>query len=244
MIQWLKDRGKGFYKLGGNLDIVWRIAEIDTIMSFEFDHFFILTSPGAPQAELLSGIGLIEGSPNDHPGQGTANRRFFFLDSMLELLYIRDVCEAANGPGGRLGFVERAKDTSASPFGLIFKAGPDSAGAPFLGWRYYADYLESGQYFHVGENSDLLEEPLCIYIPFDLPSPAIQPKQGEPYTKITELRVIVQVFRPSSVLETINQSDRISLQLGEAHRLEVVFNEEKKGRFKDFRPGLPLIMRW
>ena len=103
-------------------------------MSFELDHFFILTSPGAPQAELLSGIGLIEGSPNDHPGQGTANRRFFFSDSMLELIYIRDANEAANGPGSRLGFVERAKDPSASPFGLIFKEVPKSSGAPFPGW--------------------------------------------------------------------------------------------------------------
>ncbi len=47
-------------------------------MTIELDHFFILTDPGAPQAELLTEIGLVEGTPNDHPGQGTANRRFFF----------------------------------------------------------------------------------------------------------------------------------------------------------------------
>ena len=140
--------------------------------------------------------------------------------------------------------MERAKDPSASPFGLIFKEVPKSSGAPFPGWQYHPDFLESGQFFHVGENSDLLEEPLCIYVPFDLPLPANQPKQVEPYTRVTELRVIVPVFRLSSVLETLCQGDRISLQLGEEHHLEVVFNEEKTGQIKDFRPGLPLTIRW
>ncbi|MDJ0955355.1 MAG: hypothetical protein QNI91_00775 [Arenicellales bacterium] len=213
-------------------------------MSIELDHFFILTTPGAPQAELLSEIGLTEGSPNDHPGQGTANRRFFFSNSMLELIYIRDAAEAASGPGSQLRFVERANDVNASPFGLVFKAIPGSAGAIFPGWRYYPDYLETGRYLYIGQNSDILEEPLCVCITFDLPLSTNQPLQVEPYTMVTELRIGIPVLRPSSVLETITQSERVSLQLGEPHRLEVVFNEEQEGQFKDFRSGLPLIMRW
>ena len=213
-------------------------------MSIELDHFFVLTSPGAPQAELLSEFGLTEGNPNDHPGQGTANRRFFFSNSMLELIYIRDAKEAVNGSGSRLRFLERVDDVNASPFGLIFKTGRGAAGTPFPGWRYYPDYLDAGRYFYVGQNSDLLEEPLCVYVPFDLPLSANQPQQVEPYTRITELRVIVPILRPSSVLETISKSECVSLQSEEAHRLEIVFNEEKQSQHKDFRPELPLIIRW
>jgi hypothetical protein len=55
-------------------------------MTIALDHFFILTEPGSPQADLVSGIGLKEGASNNHPGQGTANRRFFFSNSTLELL--------------------------------------------------------------------------------------------------------------------------------------------------------------
>jgi hypothetical protein len=33
---------------------------------------------------------LTEGTPNIHPGQGTANRRFFFRNAMLELLWVND----------------------------------------------------------------------------------------------------------------------------------------------------------
>jgi len=72
-------------------------------MTIELDHFFILTDLGAPHADLLSGIGLIEGPRNDHLGQGTANRRFFFSNTALELLYVNDANEAANGRGSRFG---------------------------------------------------------------------------------------------------------------------------------------------
>jgi len=42
-------------------------------------------------------MGLTEGTRNDHPGQGTANRRFFFSNTALELLYVSDANEAEEG---------------------------------------------------------------------------------------------------------------------------------------------------
>jgi hypothetical protein len=213
-------------------------------MTIELDHFFILTDPGAPQANLLSGLGVIEGATNNHPGQGTANRRFFFSNSMLELIYIRDIDEAKSGPGSRLRFVERAASASASPFGLILRAGPGMSGEAFPGWRYYPEYLEEGQYFHIGGNSELLAEPLCVFMPFHLP---VSERQSQPvgsFATITEIRISVPVDRPSPVLETIAGCELISLQLKEPHRMELVFNEEREGKFRDFQPELPLIIRW
>ena len=114
-------------------------------MTTELDHFFILTDPGAPHADLLSRIGLTEGPRNDHPGQGTANRRFFFSNMALELLYVNDANEAANGRGSRLRFPGRAQDTKASPFGLIVRATNESTDVPFPGWRYCPDYFPADQ---------------------------------------------------------------------------------------------------
>ncbi len=72
-------------------------------MEFELDHFFVLCSLGAPEASLLTAVGLIEGEPNTHPGQGTANRRFLNLKSCLT----RSICwksgsMAAGRPGHRI----------------------------------------------------------------------------------------------------------------------------------------------
>jgi hypothetical protein len=55
-------------------------------VAVEIDHVFIGCRPGAPEADSMLKRGFVEGSPNTHPGQGTANRRFFFDNFMLELL--------------------------------------------------------------------------------------------------------------------------------------------------------------
>src|ERR1700745_45048 len=59
-------------------------------MQIELDHLFVCTSVGAPEAEDLVRFGLQEGPPNQHPGQGTANRRFAFVNAMLELRWVSD----------------------------------------------------------------------------------------------------------------------------------------------------------
>lgn len=63
-------------------------------MGIELDHVFVCVAAGAPEGNRLTTFGLIEGTPNSHPGQGTANRRFFFRNAMLELLYVHDEREA------------------------------------------------------------------------------------------------------------------------------------------------------
>jgi len=56
-------------------------------VAFEIDHLYVLASVGAPEADRLLDAGFVEGSRNAHRGQGTANRRFFFSDTMLEFLW-------------------------------------------------------------------------------------------------------------------------------------------------------------
>lgn len=75
--------------------------------SFELDHVFIWTAAGAPEADLLRDFGLTEGPPNVHPGQGTANRRFFFHNAMLELLWVHDRAspECTHAPDPPVGAV-------------------------------------------------------------------------------------------------------------------------------------------
>ncbi len=213
-------------------------------MTIELDHFFILTEPGAPHADLLSAIGLNEGTRNDHPGQGTANRRFFFPNTALEFIFVRDANDAANGRGSRLRILDRYESFNASPFGLIVRATGDSVDVPFPGWRYCPEYFRSDQCFHVGENSDLLEEPLCIYMPSNLPLPDTQLRLANPHMTVTELRISVPVARPSLTLAAVADCERISLRLGEPHQLELVFNEAEEGKISDMTPDLPLVIRW
>ena len=136
-------------------------------MSFEVDHFFICTDIGAPMADALASFGWVEGPPNTHPGQGTANRRFFFDNAMLELLWVHDEVEAGSEPGRRAHLLERwqGRAAGASPFGVIFRpveAAPQAL--PFPGWTYRPAYLPEDRSMHIGHNSDDITEPLCVYV--------------------------------------------------------------------------------
>ena len=91
-------------------------------MAARLHHAFILTAEGASEAERLIEIGLVEGASNTHPGQGSANRRFFFEDFYLELAYFTDPDEARNGPGSVIRSLARFESDDGSPFGLVFKA--------------------------------------------------------------------------------------------------------------------------
>ncbi|MFC1748457.1 hypothetical protein ACFL2V_06580 [Pseudomonadota bacterium] len=214
-------------------------------MAIDLDHIFILTHPGAALADSVADVGLIEGSCNTHPGQGTANRRFFFANTTLEFLYVRDAMEAENGPGSRLRFVERAASLNASPFGLIVRSANETeADIHFPGWKYYPDYF-NGQYrFHVGENSDKFEEPLCICMPINLPQRKKMPKPENPDWVLTELRIAVPVSEPSETLVEIANCDGVSIRLNKPHRMELVFNEGRAGMLKDFSPELPMAISW
>ena len=133
-------------------------------MNLELHHFFILVKPSGEVADLLSLLGMPEGTRNKHEGQGTSNRRFNFSNGTLEILWVHDVQEAMDGPGRDMFFPERVGSPTACPFGLIFNR-KDNA-------------------------------------------------------------------------------DRLSIEHGEEHLMEVTFNENQLGRSKDFRPNLPLIVRW
>ena len=208
------------------------------------DHFFILTEKSAPEAELLTEFGLIEGTSSDHPGQGSANRHFFFSNTTLELLYVRDANEANDGPGHGLQFPERASNPDASPLGLVMRCDGDSERPAFPGWRYQPMYFDPGVSFLVGENSGRLEEPLCICMPSNLPSGSPQQQSGAPFIEVTELWLHVPIDEPSSVLEEIARVEGIHIQTNSPHFLEIAFGHEAEGKQRDFRPRLPLKICW
>jgi hypothetical protein len=88
--------------------------------AFELDHLFVWADAGGPEAELLVAIGLIEGAPNTHPGQGTTCRRSLFRNAYLELVWVGDPAEAQGQPVGPTRIRERwaGRRTGESPFGL------------------------------------------------------------------------------------------------------------------------------
>jgi hypothetical protein len=214
-------------------------------MTMELDHIFILVAPGGQVADRLLESGFQEGPSNTHPGQGTANRRFYFANSMLEFIWVRDAHEANTGPGRELRFPERSEDPAASPFGIIFVPRQDAASAdmPFPGWHYQPAYFPPPRGFHVGANSHNLAEPLCFYFPFHAPGvPRPQPHRNS--QTISDIVISTPATDTTGVLALASQADLLSICSGPAHLMEITLDHHNAGRTEDYRPALPLILHW
>lgn len=214
-------------------------------MNLELHHFFILVKPGGEVADLLSAIGMQEGTRNKHEGQGTSNRRFNFSNSTLELLWVHDEEEAKNGPGKDMRLAERARDTDASPFGIIFNRKDDKTlQMPFEGWKYEPLYFQPPWAFHIGSNSKNIKEPLCVYMPFIEPTMPKGLDENDLFKVVSEVVVHSPCEYLSDVIHEVNNADRLSVKKGDEHLMEISFNENREGLSHDFRPNIPLIISW
>ena len=224
-------------------------------MKIELDHFFILVEPGAKVASLLVELGFEESFSRVHPGQGTTNRCFSFSNSKLELLWVRDAEESNNGAANGLKLPERSANVfgagSASPFGLIFnrkstlssnKKENSDLEMPFNGWSYQPDYFPVPNAFHIGNNSENIVEPLCIYVPFMKPVDRVIEK-GK-FKSISHVHLHVPVASLSEELQIVSNSGGLSIVCGTEHLMEITFDQKVCGLSIDLRPGLPLILHW
>ena len=129
-------------------------------MTLHLHHIFVCTSEGGPEAEALLDVGLVEGSPNIHPGQGTANRRFFFESGFLELIWVHDEREAQSSLTAPTKLWDRwaERGRTANPFGICFSSsqGVDS-NLPFASWAYRPPYLSEERYILFADKLPLSE---------------------------------------------------------------------------------------
>jgi len=214
-------------------------------MPLSLDHIFIITEPGAAVAKRFSELGFTEGNANVHPGQGTSNRRFFLDGFTIELLYVSDVDEAANGAGRGLGILTRFRDFEASPFGIVVRVSEAETIPVFPNCQYFPDYFDGKMCFYVGDNFDQLKEPLCICMPPLLPKPSGVPVEyANPGWQLTALEISVPVKKPSKALKHFAAMDRVRIEFGQPHKMTMKFNNGVAGRLEDLTPDLPLILEW
>lgn len=211
------------------------------------DHAFIGCAAGAPAADALLQLGFIEGSGNTHPGQGTANRRFFFENFMLELLWVADAAEAQNDRSRRTRLWDRCErqDVNVSPFGIIFgSSGTPPAVAPFLTWDYKPRYLPNGLAMQIADGTTLYE-PELFYLPFLRRSgPRQEPvMHAAPVRRISGVSVgISSRAQLSAASCSAEQHGLVSYFEAALPVLEIQFAGRDDLRI-DLRPDLPLVFR-
>lgn len=202
-------------------------------MAWTLDHVFVLGSEGAPEADRLRQSGLHEAAPNTHRGQGTANRRFFFHNAMLEFLWIVDEAETNRAPVSRIGFESRVlwRISGASPFGVGLRPaeGPANAPLPFSTWAYQPSYLPEGRAIRVAESSEHPAEPFLFGVPWAQPPSSYPPARRPPMDHANGVRRIarVEITTPvpeaswSASLRAVAALDHLQIRVGSRHRMVV-----------------------
>jgi hypothetical protein len=217
-------------------------------VTLEVDHAFIACAPGAPEAAALLRLGFLEGSGNVHPGQGTANRRFFFENFMLGLVWVTDRAEVLSPQTRRTRLWERCSERQAgvNPFGIVFRAvGDEISAAPYPTWHYYPSYLPTGLSIQIAEGTTL-QEPELFYLPFLRQS---RVRAAEPTNHAAPLGKLRKLRAGVAKLEELSGASRIAESCGllsyfesEQHVLEIQFDASSGVQF-DLRPALPLLLR-
>jgi hypothetical protein len=223
-------------------------------MPVELDHVFICSSPGA--ADCLTAFGLTEGTPNTHPGQGTACRRFFFRNAYLELLWISNPVEAQSETTRPTHLWERwnAKDELTCPFGIGFRPGSaENEKPPFATWEYRPAFLPEPLNIQVGNNCDVLTEPFLFFLPFALrrrPDTQTGSKRqplehGVGFREISRVELVIpHGATRSPELQSLVAGGLVRVSDGAQPLMTLGFEGEAQGKRADFRPALPLMFNW
>jgi hypothetical protein len=222
------------------------------MMKAEFDHIFIFTDIGAPAADRLVALGLTEGSSRTHPGQGTANRSFFFHNAMLELLWVHSPIEAQSELIQRTRLWERSENRDGSvcasgdricPFGISLRPATDlPEPAAFPHWNYHPPYLPETLSIPVATNSEVLTEPMLFQIPFGKRPDQLPPAKAQPldhplgFREITRVEIITPITTaPSPELQIFLDNQHIKIRNGLEYCVELGFDGERQGKQIDLR---------
>jgi len=219
----------------------------------QIDHIYICTEPNAPAGDLLKAFGLVEGSSNIHIGQGTANRRFYFHNLMLELLWVENLEEVRSELTKPMRLYERclSSKNNISPFGIAFRPTMGKTeSVPFPVWNYHPIYLPDFLKIQVADNTPL-NEPMYFYLNFatrqdETPIERREPMEHNvPLKEVTSVKV--HVNKECSLSESaciLNRANVLSIEQDKEHFIELTFNNGLLNQSKDFRPDLPLLLNW
>ncbi|MEN8187402.1 MAG: VOC family protein [Bacteroidota bacterium] len=118
------------------------------------DHIYIFSNKGKETDELVE-FGLTEGSGRRHQGIGTANRRLFFENFYLEILWVENETEAKNVE--EIGIWERNnyKNNNYSPFGLCLENTDDTDQIFHNSIKWHPEFLDKKEYVKIITNEKI-----------------------------------------------------------------------------------------
>ncbi|PWC09239.1 glyoxalase-like domain protein [Brenneria roseae subsp. americana] len=215
----------------------------------EIDHIFICSEHNAPIADVLVENGILEGTHNIHPGQGTANRRFFFNNVFLEFIYLEEPSYQHKRTSPELDIIQRLTDQKKfySPFGVGCRPTRQGESVPFPHWQYQPSYLPAGYSIDVG--IAIPNEPLWFFLDFSGRPDQVEDEKRQPLNhpcgirELTGIQLSIPKGNPLSLsADAVKKIDGVEINQGEIHNLTLTFDSGEQNKKITFSPEMPLTI--
>ncbi|MFY7910867.1 MAG: VOC family protein [Emticicia sp.] len=205
----------------------------------EIDHIFIFSNTNGSEADKLEEFGFTEGSSRVHPGQGTVNRKFYFENFFLEILWVHNETEIKSDLILPTKLWERANfsNNTYSPLGLCLVNTDDTDALFRDATKYQPEYFPEGLKIDVLTNETNPSLPWTFRLPFK----GDKKKTSEPTehsNNISRLTKAEFSFLPNdksaNFLKAFENQANISFISQQAPSLILTFDEHRQGKTKIF----------
>lgn len=213
----------------------------------KIDHIFICVKAPKNKVKLLTDFGLTEGEPNMHTGQGTSNCRFFFNNIYFQLLHVTDEALLGSIDTKPSSLFERFNrvDDKISPYGICLYTGQNILKIQdHITKEYHPKFIHPPLKMHIFDTP--LIEPMYYFVDYV--------SDSSKQTHITHKHEIgfdqmtgVTIYMPNSnskIRQNLHQAEIITFKQSDTHLLELEFDDLKQGKQHDFRPDIPLIIKY
>ncbi|HAA16567.1 MAG TPA: hypothetical protein DCE41_34605 [Cytophagales bacterium] len=219
----------------------------------EVDHIFIFSDREGAEADELVSMGFREGSSRIHPGQGTRNRKFYFENFFLEILWVHDLQEVKSQRVQPTHLWEHSQfaTNGASPYGLCLK---NQTATDILfkeAIPYYPEYLAEGTAIDFYPDTAPFLFPATFRLP--IPGKVPSPTRSEPTDHQGQMKQLSQVqftvpmpyaeLKKQPFAKHFQDIPNISFVGGADHQLTLTFDRGKQAR-EIYLPTLKLAMNY
>lgn len=212
----------------------------------ESDHIFIFSNKKGIEANDLVEFGFTEGSSRVHPGQGTTNRKFYFENFFLEILWVVSEKEIQSEVTAKTKLWERSQfqKNQHSRFGLCLVNSESTDELFQQSEVYQPDYFPKGMSIDIITNKENPRLPWTFRLPYR-GKKKVHSEPSEHQNGIQSLTkavfeypmkqgdtVYTQYFKGSKSIEFINRSSTL---------LILEFDNNRQGKSKEFK-ALNLVL--
>jgi hypothetical protein len=204
----------------------------------DIDHIFIFTDDNGKIADKLVEFGLVEGSNRVHVGQGTTNRKFYFDNFFLEILWVHNEQEIKSDLVKPIGLWQRAdyKRNQFSPYGLCIVKSDDNNGLFENSFEYQPDYFPNGMTIEILRNENQPQLPWTFRLPFK----GQKKNEKEPKNhkngiqRLTKVNFNYKNSQTDKYLNFFSEESNIDFTVSEDYGMTLTFDNNKQGHREYF----------